>query len=286
MDKAVQVYDRSTSKILATLKGHTKKVTAVLASPTLTSENLPAFLVSSSLDKSVRVWAPNGNKTVYGSVANLSTGGEVNAISFHATGTLFASASSDGTWAIHDLETPKPTTLLTVSLDAEAGTGNTAIAFHPDGVILAVGSTDSKVRIYNADSGSLAATFDGHALVGGGAISSLSFSENGYTLASSAVGSHEVKIWDLRKLTNSHTITLPEGAAITQVRFDYSAQFLAVVGTDLRVYVNKTWEELLVNEENTAELTGVSFGKSGLELATSGMDRTVRFVGAVEAKEE
>lgn len=273
------MYDRTTSKILSSLKGHTKKVTAVLASPLLTADSLPTFLVSSSLDKSVRIWTPNGNKTVYGASGNLPTGGEVNALSLHPSHSLVASASSDGTWSIHDLGTGKPETLLTVSLPADAteGTALTAISFHPDGAILAVGSSDSLVRVFDTVTGACVATFPGHSENGGGAISDLAFSENGYTLASSALASRQVKIWDLRKLTNSHSIDLAEDSVVHALAWDESAQFLAVAGTDLRVYQNKTWEELLVREENAGELMGVKW--LGGEVVVAGVDRAVRFVG-------
>ncbi len=276
------MYDRSTSKILANLKGHTKKVTAVLASAKTTGDaDLPAFLVSASLDKSLRVWAPNGAKTVYAATANLSLGGEVTGLSLHPSETLVASSSSDGTWAIHDLAADKPATLLTGTLaDAPEGTGASSVAFHPDGAIFAVGSTDSHIRVFDSVSGKCVATFPGHSESGAGAVTSLSFSENGYTLASAAAGSAEVKLWDLRKLTNSANIALAEGAVVNAVRFDPSAQFLAVVGTDLRVFANKTWELLAVSEENAGELTGVAFGVNGKEIAVGGIDRTVRFLSA------
>ncbi|ORY74061.1 putative nuclear matrix protein [Leucosporidium creatinivorum] len=286
LDKAVLLYDRSTSKILATLKGHTKKVTSVISSTTLTEAGLPTYVISSSLDKSVRVWAPNGNKTVYGAIANLSLGGEVNDLSLHPSGTLVASAAADGTWSIHDLppadSDAKPTTLLTGSLPADTpeGTSNTAIAFHPDGAIFGVGSSDSKIRIFDTPTGACIASFAGHSEVGGGAITSLSFSENGYTLASSALGSNQVKLWDLRRLSNSANIELPEGQVVNEVRFDESAQFLGVVGTDARVYQNKTWEELVKSEENGAELTGVRFAEGGKEVIVAGVDRTVRVLSA------
>lgn len=283
LDKAVQIYDRATGKILSTLKGHTKKVTAVVATSSLTDAGLPTFVISSSLDKSVRFWSPNGNKTVYGATVSLPTGGEVTSLALHPTDTLLASASTDGTWSIHDLATDKPSTLLTVSLpeDAAAGTSNTAIAFHPDGTLLGVGSSDSRIRVFDIVTGKCVATFPGHSETSGaGAISSLSFSENGYSLASGATGAAEVKLWDLRKLSNSHSIELPAGHVVNAVRWDASAQFLAAVGTDLRVWQNKTWESLLVNEANTAELTGVAWGKEGREVASAGLDRTVRFVAA------
>ncbi len=51
------------------------------------------------------------------------------------------------------------------------------------------------------------ASFEGHK----GAISAIAFSENGYHLATAA-DDNAVRLWDLRKLENFHTIPLDDGA--------------------------------------------------------------------------
>ena len=66
-----------------------------------------------------------------------------------------------------------------------------------------------------------------------GAISCLAFSENGYYLATGAADA-TVKLWDLRKLKNFHTITPAAGGNIGGVQFDYSGQFLTVGSNDVR----------------------------------------------------
>lgn len=196
-----------------------------------------------------------------------------------------ASANADGSFAIHDLLSDKPTTLMTIPLvaDAAAGTSNTAIAFHPDGAMIGVGSSDSTIRIFQLLTGECAATFAG--VEGAGAITSLSFSENGYILASSSAASSIVQIYDLRKLSKSHSIELPSANKVAAISFDESAQYLAVVGTDARIFMNKTWEELYVMEDNTAEITGVEWGVQSKEIAISALDRTVRIIGVAAAVE-
>ncbi|KAK4052015.1 hypothetical protein OIO90_004545 [Microbotryomycetes sp. JL221] len=283
LDKNVILYNRSTDKIVATLKGHKDKVTSVIASPTI-EDGIPSFLVSGSVDKAVRLWSPSGSKTVYGT-SSVSLGGEVTSVALHPSKSLVGAASSDGTWSIIDIASGKPVIALTGSLPADVaqGTSNTAFAFHPDGAIFAVGSSDSKIRIFDTVSGKCIASFEGHSQVGGQAVSSLSFSENGYTLASSAIGSNQIKLWHLSKLTNSANIELPQGHVINVVKFDESAQFLAVGGTDVRVYQNKTWAELCKSEDNGAEVTGVAFTALGKEVLVAGIDRTVRVLSAQSA---
>jgi pre-mRNA-processing factor 19 len=52
-DKIVQLYDRGTDKVLATLKGHTKKVNRVTLRE---REGEPTLLISGSADKSSKIW--------------------------------------------------------------------------------------------------------------------------------------------------------------------------------------------------------------------------------------
>lgn len=281
MDKGVIVFDRSTSKPIATLKGHTKKVTSVLASTTETEAGLPSFVVSASLDKSVRVWTPNGKKTAFECSSNLSLGAEVNALALHPSNSLVVAALADGSWVVIDIATPESASvILTGGLPSGAaeGTANTAVAFHPDGGMFGLGSSDAKIRVYEISTAKCAAEFEGHA--GAAQVSSLSFSENGYTLASAAQGSNQVKIWDLRKLSNTGNIDV-EGASV--VAFDPSAQYLAVVGTDARVYAYKSWELLVQNDDNGAELTSAAWGPNAHELVVAGLDRSVRVLTRAEA---
>ena len=69
-----------------------------------------------------------------------------------------------------------------------------------------------------------------------------------------------IKLWDLRKLKNFKTIQLEEGYEVKDLSFDRSGSYLAVAGTDVRVFLCKQWNELLVMHDHTATATGVRFG--------------------------
>lgn len=273
MDKTVQIYDREKEQVLATLKGSTKKIAAlvVMGGEEASAEDLPR-LIAAATDKAVKLWSPStkkaGSYVVAGTLTN--HGGEVTGLDLHPSGTLLLSGALDGTWAIHDVQ-QSPKTLVTVSV--ADGLGISAVQWHPDGVILAAGLSDSSIKIFDAKTSACAASFAGHAA---GPIRSLSFSENGYGLASVATQSNMIKLWDLRKLSNYHSLSLPDGYEAQLVRWDPSAQFLAVVGTDVRVWQNKAWDEpLLVFDANTAELSSLQFVSQGQEILVGGMDRTV-----------
>lgn len=284
MDKVVQIYDRETEKVVTTLKGATKKINsiAVVGGQQATSKVLPKMIIA-AYDKSLRFWVPSEKKLGYVAACTIAQPEEVVDIDLHPSETLLLSGCRDGTWAVHDLEHPSgtPSTILTVSLnDVPAGTSISSIKWHPDGVILAAGLSNSTLKVFDVKTANCVADFEGHKDLGGGAIKSMWFSENGYSLATAAHHSAAVKLWDLRKLTNYHTLTLPEGYEPNMVAWDFSAQFIGVVGNDLRIWQNKTWEELLVYDGNTAELTGLNFVRSGSEVIVGGMDRTVTIFSA------
>ena len=69
-----------------------------------------------------------------------------------------------------------------------------------------------------------------------GPVTALSFSENGYYLATGAADG--VKLWDLRKLRNFRSLSLEGG--VQDLAFDRSGLFLGVAGgEDARVYGSK-----------------------------------------------
>ncbi|KAH9468813.1 hypothetical protein MJO28_005176 [Puccinia striiformis f. sp. tritici] len=284
MDKVVQIYDRTTEKVIATMKGSTKKIhsIAVVGGQNATATELPKMIIA-AYDKTLRFWVPSEKKVGYVAGGTIVQSHEVTGIDLHPSESLLLTGSADGSWALHDLvhSSGTPKTILSVSLnDVPAGTSISSVKWHPDGGILAAGLSNSALKVFDVKTASCVADFEGHTNVGGGPIKSMSFSENGYSLATAAQQSAAIKLWDLRKLTNYHTITLPEGYEPAQVAWDYSAQFLGVVGTDLRIWQNKTWDELVVYDNNAAELTGLNFVKSGSEVVVGGMDRTVTILSA------
>lgn len=275
-DKAVQVFDLEASKVLGTLKGHTKAVTHVAFRE---HEGEPRLAISASADKTVRVWGEDDGK--WGARATLSGHkGEINGLAVHPSGSYVAAGSADSTWSLYDLVTAKEITKYSAIPGIDGSFAYTSFAVHPDGVLHGGGTKDGAVRVWDArQSNSLAATLSSHAKD----LSTLSFSENGYYLATSSVsGAPTVNIFDLRKLDILSSWTLPEENTVREVKFDPSAQFLTVVGTDARVYANKTWAELVTFEENAGDLVGARFGKLGSEIVLAGMDRTLRVLGKKE----
>lgn len=260
-DRNATVFNKDTEQVVAILKGHTKKVTKVIYHP---DEDI---VVTASPDSSIRIWnVPTSQTTLLLKAHD----GAVTGLSLHPTGDYVLSTSEDQHWAFSDIRSGR----LLTKIGDQANVALTTAQFHPDGLIFGTGTADSQVKIWDLKEQSNVAKFTGHS----GAITTISFSENGYYLATAADDAC-VKLWDLRKIKNFKTLQLDEGYQIKDLCFDQSGTYLAVAGTDVRLYLCKQWQELKVFNDHTATATGVRFGKHAHYLASTSMDRTLKLYG-------
>ncbi|EIE19108.1 spliceosome component, nuclear pre-mRNA splicing factor [Coccomyxa subellipsoidea C-169] len=262
-DSVVVLFDREASRIRASLTGHTKKINSVKFFKD------SSLLVSASADHTARMWRANEDGSYSAAHVLTDHSDEVTAATLHATGSYFVTASLDATWAFYDIETG---TCFTQVPSAGAGEGYTSAEFHPDGLILGTGTANSLVRMWEARQSKAVARFDGHK----GAVRGLSFSENGYYLATAA--DDGVKVWDLRKLKNFKTLEAPAGTAAgapLAVGFDFSGQNLAIGGSDARVVgVKQDWAALFS--------LSAALGNKGVSAVKWSHDSRHLFVGSTD----
>lgn len=235
-DKHVVVYDLAHASVMATLDGHTKPVTCVALSgasnPTAgeAPADAPRYIVSGSEDQTVRVWRAGDNS--YALAHTIELDAPVAAVAVHPTDEIIGVAMRNGMWALYMLATGE--SLLQVPAPEHgAAFSYESLAFHPDGQLVATGTADGVVRVWDVKHGQQSAAFAGH----DGAVHALDFSQNGYLLAAASRSATEAKIWDLRKLEVSRSVSAPEH--VQSVRFDATAQLLAVTGTETHVYTGK-----------------------------------------------
>ncbi|KAG6891058.1 hypothetical protein C0995_014147 [Termitomyces sp. Mi166 len=256
-DKIVQLYDRDTDKVLASLKGHTKKINHVTFRE---QEGSPTLLISASADKTSKTWSLDSASGEYipkNTIRNHK--GELTGLVVHPTSTLLALSSLDKTYSLHDL-----TTFSQVFRSVPSDEAFTSLSIHPDGTLLALGTPTSTVQIYDVRTGAIAASLtppEGVPFT----VQTLSFSENGYHLLSPSSLS-SVAIWDLRKQKMAQSISLGDDFKINKVLYDSSAQFFGVAGNlGTRLFAHKTWEELVKLEEG-GDVSDFVFGEQGKEL--------------------
>ncbi|SOV03164.1 probable PRP19 - non-snRNP spliceosome component required for DNA repair [Ustilago sp. UG-2017a] len=287
-DKNVQVYDRKQDQVLATLKGHTKRVTRVAVTGTsdapIGSEaaseetTLPDYVVSASEDGKVKVWAPSGAKGAKAQVYALSSTinahkGEVTGLDIHPSGAFFGTAGRDGTLTVRNLSD----SAVIIRLEAGLEDVYESFAFHPDGQLAATGTSSGAIRIWDIKAGSNASSLQTELP---GRVSSLHFSENGYYLAAGSDEGKNVEVWDLRKLTAVGKLVIEEegSTGVSAVKFDPSLQLLAVATDSVSVYANKSWNHL-AKLQGTANLTGLAWDHRDGKIVVSSLDRTVRTFG-------
>lgn len=263
-DKNIVIFDKQDEKIVCTLKGHTKKVTSVVAHP---SEKM---IMSASPDCLLKIWDVDGENCKHSLKIH---DGAITGLSLHPTNNYILSSSQDQHWSLADINSGK---LLCKIADQSVSHGLTCCQFHPDGLIFGTGTTDSLVKIWDLKEQKIAANFPGHS----GAISAIAFSENGYYLATSA-DDEVIKLWDLRKLKNFKTVSLDDKYAVRGLTFDSSGHYLAVAGSDVRVYqISKQCDLVTTFKTHTKEATDVRFGPNASYIASVSMDRSLKFYSA------
>ena len=263
------------------------------------------------------------------SSSSSSSSSAVVAQAVHPSRDYLATAGADGEWRLYDLEKAAtattaaarnkggknaPPALLSrlVCVPDAASGGYSSAAFHPDGVILGVGTRGGAVRIWDARSMRAVAKFEGHSPAAAAAsassassisagVTGLSFSENGYYLATGAADG--VKAWDLRKLKNLASVPGPGGdggedgsnGGVSRLAFDPSGYLLAVAGPGgVSVLGSKQeWAPLCrlqggegagggtaAAERRKAGALSVAWSSSGDVLFAGGSDNCLRAFGA------
>ncbi|KAI1316115.1 Pre-mRNA-processing factor 19 [Mortierella claussenii] len=273
-DKNALIFDQAEEKVVATLKGHSKKITHV-AWTGRSEEAGQDMALTASADQTVKIWTAGDKSHSYTAAHTLSGhSAEVTGLCVHPTKDYVATASMDSSWAFHDLETGS--TLLTARSD-DVTKGYSSAAFHPDGLLFGTGTTDSAVKIWDVRTKEAVASFEGHV----GAVRTMTFSENGYLMAA-AGENNEVSIWNLRTLEIVQKLQVADQGVINALAWDQSGTYLGVGGTDIRIFKVKTWQELANLSDNTAEITSLKFGPLGDYLVAGGLDRSLRVFGISE----
>ncbi len=156
----------------------------------------------------------------------------------------------------------------------------TSVTFSPDGKVLASGSEDKTVCIYDTNSGTLIKKLKEHT----GSVTSVTFSPDGKVLASGSwdntVCLFSVINGKLIKKLKEHT------GSVTSVTFSPDGKVLASGSEDKTVCIYDTNSGTLIKKlkEHTGSVTSVTFSPDGKVLASGSWDNTVCLFSVINGK--
>lgn len=260
-DQTIKLWHRDGTEI-RTLSGHRGDVRAALFSPD------GKWIISGGADKNIMIWGLDGTllQTLKGHSA------DIRCISISPNGEFIASGSGDNIlklWHVqidHD-HSEKPIAIAEVfSIEAHSSAIR-SVNFSPDGTLLATGSADRNIRIWNLHGDKLQ-ILKGHT----DPIRSVCFSPDGKTLLSASLDS-TVRQWQIESRVQQ---TLSgHSAAVRSVAFSPDGLRLASGGLDDQI---KIWD-LQGNELQTIvsdnDILSLSFSPDGNHLLVGSGDSVI-----------
>jgi WD40 repeat protein/Flp pilus assembly protein TadD len=322
-DKTIKLWKVSNGSEIRTLLGHTDQVESVDFSPNgmLFASASTGDTLSNSIIKLWRVTDGREILTLYGDSGNVTfspdstllvSGGWdqtitlwkidaretiplsqhfrfIYAIDFSVNGTLLVLGGDQSGKLLKIAEGNEVKTLSTTADGIDSSRSDEVVDFSPDGTLLAVGTKDGIIKLWEVADGSEIRTFAGHS----GQIKSVAFSPDG-TLLASGSADKTVKLW---KVSDSSEIKTLSGHndEISSIAFSLDGTMLASGSHDGTI---KLWEVTEGSEINTLcehsrLISLIKFSPDGRLLASvsnpggvlSSSDTTIKLWNVAEGRE-
>ncbi|WP_017662245.1 TIR domain-containing protein [Baaleninema simplex] len=157
----------------------------------------------------------------------------------------------------------------------------TSVNFSPNGKILASGSGDNTIKLWNVETGEEIRTLERHKAE----VFSTHFSPDGKILASGS-SDNTIKLWDVETGEEIRTLDGHQNV-VSSISFSSDGKILASGGWDntVKLWSVETGKEIRTLEGHQNWVDSINFSPNGKILASSGSDKTIK-LWDVESGEE
>ena len=107
-------------------------------------------------------------------------------------------------------------------------------------------------------------------------VDTISFSNNGYYLASGSNVENSIKLWDLRKLSLVNEIKLENKFDLKKIKFDSTGTYLGYSGIKLGVINTKTAEIVVEFDDHKDVVNDFAFSANCDFIASASADKTIK----------
>ncbi|KAG6809530.1 hypothetical protein H0H92_015911, partial [Tricholoma furcatifolium] len=230
-------------------------------------------IVSSSRDKSVRVWDVSTGKQVQELQGHTNW---VKSVAFSPCSTLIVSGSFDKSLRVWDVTNGKQIQQLQGHTDWVK-----SVAFSIDGTQIVSGSDDKSVRVWDASSGKQVQRLEGHTA----GVNSVAFSPNQTQIVSGS-RDESVRIWDA---STGKQIQRLQGHTHWVHSVAFSANGTQIVSgshdKSVRVWNALTGKQVQELQGHFYEVNSVAFSPDGTQIVSGSSDESVRIWNASTGKQ-
>ncbi len=208
--------------------------------------------------------------------------GKITSLQFSRNGERLAAASGiagiSGSTRVWSLSARNPASQKELLLENEHRDLVYAAAWSPDGSIIATAGYDSKIVLWNTETGTPLRTLSGH----NGAVFHVAFSPDG-TLLASASGDQTVKIWRVSDGERLDTLKEPQGEQFA-VEFTPDGNGIVAAGADrrIRLWALKSRDKAQINPmlesrfAHEATINTLRILPGGRQVVSASLDRSLK----------